>query len=90
MMPSKARQSPFRGWPSESKAPGFDERLDGPFVEGARIYPAAEVVEVGEGPPGFAGRHDVLDDGLANVSHRGEAEDDHPRPSAGASDPAPA
>ena len=62
---------------------GLDERLDSPLVERARVDPATEVVEVRERAVGVAGCDDVLDDRLADIAHRRQAEDDHPEAARG-------
>jgi len=72
-----ARQSPLRGWPSESKPPAFTSDSDSSLVERARIDPATEVVEVDERALTLAGGDDVLDNGLPDIADRGKAEDDH-------------
>ena len=59
---------------------GLDQRLDGALVEHDRVDPAAEVVEVAEGPAGVALGHDPLDQALAHVAHGRQPEDDRPRP----------
>ena len=61
----------------------LDERLHGPLVEHDRVDPLAEVEDVLEGPVGVALGHDALDQALAHVAHRGQAEDDGVRPAPG-------
>ena len=49
---------------------GLRERLDGPFVEHARVHPLAEVVEVREVAVLLPFADDEVDDRRADVSHR--------------------
>jgi len=65
---------PWRGVPAV-EAPALT-RLHGPLVEHDGVHPSAEVVEVGEGALRLALGHDALDQGLADVAHRCEPEDD--------------
>ena len=56
----------------------LDERFDRALVQRERIDPAAEVVEVSERTVALALGDDLRDNSLADVSDRGESEDDRP------------
>ena len=75
--PLEGQAEPLSRMAERVEGARLGERLDSSLVQRARIDSAAEVVEVDEGATAFAGGDDVLDNGLPDVAHRGEAEDDH-------------
>ena len=78
-MASRTRHRPWRGWPSESKAPPLTSDSMVRLLRTTGSTRGAEVEDVGEGPVGVALGHDPLHQALAHVAHRGQAEDDGAR-----------
>ena len=81
MISSKTRQEALARVAERVEAARLDQGLDDALVEHRRVDPAAEVVEVGERPVRLALGDDQRDEALADVAHRGEAEDDRRRSS---------
>ena len=67
---------PRAGVPERVERAGLDQRLDRLLVADHRVDLAQEVVEVGERALLPAGPHDRLDDVVADVADRGQAEPD--------------